>query len=496
MRAAAFFLGLAEADRAVELGRQALTCSHAFEPYSAFQRLAKADAFDDQTASMAVTPKAIVAFLQEVGIAADHSAVETVVNLYSSKMAGFLDFEDFLRLVLSREASDARFEAAKREVPQDQAISPEAEFLLGRLLNRLGDQFRRIKTDPETQALLSDPTSIFSNLSSRNLDFSGLQTFFKQAGLSIPDKDILSVLRLIDINDDGVVDRAELEYFLSILDVRQNSSTRESLAGKVRMKARVAEASQVSRQRVQATREEVRAMIQTGPTIVRREEYTIGQRRTDWRQEEIRGSREDPLLRRHERTIDREVRRATPDRGVSRSTGSLAKRPWREEIRREERPRPIETTNFARTEVFTPLSRPPTRTEDDFFYGGFRALKPLYPEEPKQDYRRTSAMNTNSRETHSIKKSQIDDDQINESPLVNHVRTPKKTVTLTEERRVLYSRENLTRPNREASLSKSANRRIKESIRTEEVIRQMGDTNGSKFDSGKPQTRPQYFGAK
>ena len=205
LKVASFLLNFAELDRMIELNRQTLTCFRGFEPYCAFQRLVQGS-----SNSMAITPGSLDQFTRDVSMAVDFSSLETIVNMYSSKLAGFLDFEDFLRLVLAREASDARFEAARREVPNDVVVCIEIEYMLGRLILKLADFFRKLKVDPETQTMLADTSTLFSMLGGRTIDYASLQTFFKTTGLVVSDKDILAILRLIDINDDGVIDRAEL----------------------------------------------------------------------------------------------------------------------------------------------------------------------------------------------------------------------------------------------------------------------------------------------
>lgn len=494
LKLAGFLLNFAELDRAIELNRQALTCCKGFEPYSAFQRLAQ---YSD--IPMSITPGAMEEFLRDVGINSDHSSLETIVNVYSSKLSGFLDFEDFLRLVLSREASDARFEAAKREVPQEVATSSEIEYFLGRLIQKLGENFRRLKVDPETQTLLADPSSIVSSLVSRQLDFSGLQNFFKQNGVSVPDKDVLAVLRLIDINDDGVVDRAELEYFLSVINVRHHGGNiRESLAAKIKVKARVSEAEELGMKRTREAREELRALTQTYSSKNSKGDRS---RKTSNFFNETRELREvekisrnvEPTFQRYERTYVREERKESPPRSVSKSVEAIARerRAKRDEAKREttNSNQLIETPVASRTQIFPPRVRQPHHNDEDFFVSNFRALKPLHPpEEQKHEYKRPSALNTVSKETYSVKRSIVEEEKAMESPFLLNTRTPTKSIIKTEERRTLQSKENRRRPDRDASLSKSANRIIKESIRTEEVIRRPRDTGytDTKSENYKP----------
>lgn len=234
LRVAGFLLNFAECERMIEVTRQAITCMRGFEPYSTFQRLV---AVDDNP--MAITPSSIDAFMRDMAVTADRSSIEMLVSMFSSKLTGILDFEDFLRLSLSREASSARFEAARREVPLDSEVSAEIEYLLSRLIAKLCDFFRKLRTDSETQTLIGESSSIFGMIGSRNLDFNTLSNFFKSLSLHINDKDIVSILRMIDINDDGIIDRAEFDYFISLVNVRnQDTGKREALSQKIKTKVR------------------------------------------------------------------------------------------------------------------------------------------------------------------------------------------------------------------------------------------------------------------
>lgn len=250
LRLASFLLNFAECERMIEVTRQVLTCLKGFEPYSAFQRIVQID-----NQPMAITPNSLDSFMRDMTAPIDHSSAETLIFIYSSKLAGFLDFEDFLRLVLSREATAARFEAARREVPADIDQPPEVDYLLTRLISRLCDFFRKIKTDSEVQTLLSESSSLFGLLANRNLDFNSLQNFFKSLNMVVNEKDVLAILRLIDINDDGIIDKAEFEYFLSLINVRQQN--REALSQKVLAKTR-SEKGEISELKTSNRRENIR----------------------------------------------------------------------------------------------------------------------------------------------------------------------------------------------------------------------------------------------
>lgn len=485
LKVASFLLNFAELDRMIELNRQTLTCFRGFEPYCAFQRLVQGS-----SNSMAITPGSLDQFTRDVSMAVDFSSLETIVNMYSSKLAGFLDFEDFLRLVLAREASDARFEAARREVPNDVVVCIEIEYMLGRLILKLADFFRKLKVDPETQTLLADTSTLFSMLGGRTIDYASLQTFFKTTGLVVSDKDILAILRLIDINDDGVIDRAEFDYFISLINVRHNGGTsRDLLAQKVRGKTKsvVVEAeSPISRPRyaretreVREVREEVKSptsSIQSRMERPRRSNFV-----QDPKPDEKKPEREQGYQK-IERTYYREEKKeVSPPRSLSKSVGTIARerKIKREEVKKEEvrtYTQPDIPAEISRSYAnFTPKTRQSDKPSEDLFVSGFHALKPYgQTDELRLDNRRPSAVTDRKNETYSFKRTVIEEKE-RDSPKT-HARTPTKSSKPEEEKQPIYTREHIRRVERDLSNSKGNATRIQESIRTQEVVRPSRDT--------------------
>lgn len=51
------------------------------------------------------------------------------------------------------------------------------------------------------------------------LDFGSMAQFFEGSHLKMQDSDIISILRLIDINDDGKIDEDEFNHFISIFKI-------------------------------------------------------------------------------------------------------------------------------------------------------------------------------------------------------------------------------------------------------------------------------------
>lgn len=478
LKFAGLLLSFAELDRMIEISRQALTCFRGFEPYSAFQRLVRSS-----TNPMGVTPGSLDTFMRETGFNADLSSLETVVHLYSARLAGLLDFEDFLRMVLSREASDARFEAAKRAVP-DAEICPEIEYLLARLLSKLSDSIRRLKVDSDTQMMLNDSSNLFSLLGGRQqLDFSILQAFFKGLGLVVKDSDVLAVLRIVDINDDGVIDRSEFEFFISLFNVRNHSNaTRETLASKIKLKSKTGDLEPgLSRSRARETRDEFRTLSfkESKASLVERPERerlrksNVAFENKESKDLDRTGNRAEPTYQRYERTYYREEKVESPSRSVSKSVGTFAKE---RRVKREENKHRATAESFN----YTPLARQNRTGEEDFSNVAFRALKPLNQDDDgRQDHRISTGLSGLKTDAYSYKRSVVEDKLESSIP---RARNPTKTSTPVQERRSQYTRDNLRRNDRDLSASKGGNPRIKESLRVEEVVRSSRDYPGTSDD--------------
>lgn len=56
-----------------------------------------------------------------------------------------------------------------------------------------------------------------------SLDFGNIAQFFETSDLKMRDSDMISILRLIDINDDGMIDEDEFNYFISIFKIVEPS---------------------------------------------------------------------------------------------------------------------------------------------------------------------------------------------------------------------------------------------------------------------------------
>lgn len=222
LKIAGFFLTLAEWDRSLEVTRQILNGIDAFEPYAAFLRIAQS--------TRAITVDLVENFLRDNSQRASTKELDIVLRLYDTKFSNALDFEDFLKMTLARDNPKSRFEAAAtREtyaVGENQRLAEEIEYTLSRFFTKACELSSRLRAEVEGQQGINEK-DIFSQLSighNGNLDFKVLKQFFEELKIVPKDSEIISILRAIDINDDGIIDRTELEYFISMFSIKGPSS--------------------------------------------------------------------------------------------------------------------------------------------------------------------------------------------------------------------------------------------------------------------------------
>ena len=217
LRLSTFFLTLAEWDRHIEVIRQVLNSIEDFEPYAAFLRLTN-------SSGNPITTTTLLQFLKDNRFEGSKSGLRLMIRMFDTRFDDSLDFEDFLKMILSRDNPHNRFSAATRpvyDVSTGENLSAELEYHLARFFVKGGDFLGRVIKDSETKLILSE-MNLFERVVGETrpefLDFGGLAEFLKSSGIKPRDSEIISILRLIDVNDDGVVNKLEFIFFLNLFN--------------------------------------------------------------------------------------------------------------------------------------------------------------------------------------------------------------------------------------------------------------------------------------
>jgi Ca2+-binding EF-hand superfamily protein len=78
-------------------------------------------------------------------------------------------------------------------------------------------------SDPETHLILTQ-TNLFREIDTRNtshMDFHNLKSFFEESKIKPRDSEIISILRIIDINDDGKINSNEFNFFIELFSGKE-----------------------------------------------------------------------------------------------------------------------------------------------------------------------------------------------------------------------------------------------------------------------------------
>lgn len=110
IRISSFFMNLVELNQLIEINRQFLNSMHGFEPYAAYLRLCKPPKVDfigcdhvlaRERQLKGITAQHLADFLKENGFEVSYASLKNVIMIFDASLEGKLDFEDFLKMVLS-----------------------------------------------------------------------------------------------------------------------------------------------------------------------------------------------------------------------------------------------------------------------------------------------------------------------------------------------------------------------------------------------------------
>lgn len=222
-----FIMKVCSLERYIEIKRQMLCDKDDFEPYVAFQRLAR-------NGQNGISSANVMQFLSENLIDMSLAKCRLILNHYDSDQDGLLSYKEFLELVLPKEHPELRAFVTQREcydINSEEYLSYETEAAMAVLFALEIDLFDSARTQKEhLDKMELDGHSIVQIIdgnSEGNLNFNNIQEYLNDSGIMAYDSEIINFLRRVDRDDDGVILGEEFVKFLAKFN-RENMTPKKS----------------------------------------------------------------------------------------------------------------------------------------------------------------------------------------------------------------------------------------------------------------------------
>ena len=238
-----FVINICMKERFIELKRQLLCDNSDFEPYLAYSRLTR-------DSKEGITAGCIYSYLNENSIQTNLKRCQVLVNHYSAVSDGnILGYKSFLEIVLPKENPELRAFVTQREtydISQDEYLCYDTELSLAELLDYEIKLFEDLHDEKKRLDDLNlDAQQIIDNIdygcNTKNINFNNLRKYLNECGVLPYDSEIISLLRRIDRDDDGVLILTEFKKFLERFDQKipdseshQESTTSRRLSRKMK----------------------------------------------------------------------------------------------------------------------------------------------------------------------------------------------------------------------------------------------------------------------
>jgi len=201
---------LSNGEKDIEISRQVLAERSAFEPYTAFKRLTR-------LATGSLTVYQVVDFLRENSFHVLEKDVRNVFRLYSTSADGRLSYTDFLEVVLPRTNSVLRTICTQRDsyyVADDEVLLYEVEHGLAKIFDKEVALSRKVELLKEDLVSRHDFSlrgtyEALVEAGDGRVDYEAFYSFLQKNSIPVIEKDILALLRRVDVDRDGRVTFSE-----------------------------------------------------------------------------------------------------------------------------------------------------------------------------------------------------------------------------------------------------------------------------------------------
>eukprot|EP00347_Sterkiella_histriomuscorum_P013646 403363918 len=234
-----YLLTIAKGEKSIEKQRQKLALINKFEPYAAFMRI-------DRDQDGFVNSVEIIKFLRENNVEeATEADCFLIVKYFDSDDDGFLNYQDFLQMLMPCDDQNLRAALAQRPnyaVSTNQYLGREIEAELTKLFekeiafNRVTEEIRQ-RMDSSKQF---DYEKAFNSVDDWNygyIDRRNLKSFLKKHGYIAKNEEVMAIIRRMDLDADARLSKRE---FISSLQpeepyskvMKRSASKRRSLSNK------------------------------------------------------------------------------------------------------------------------------------------------------------------------------------------------------------------------------------------------------------------------
>lgn len=215
MQIAYFFHSLAEFQNEVDHLRVNISLVESYDPFVIFNYL------KDQEKN-GITIDSIAKILKKQKLQFNSCALKLCINLFDTRFSEALDFEDFLKMFITKNDIKKFFDISKStpliDLFKSERIQPQLEYAINRFLIIIIRKLSEIISNKETKSAIED-IHLFRKIDidrKGKLSFSKLSDYCKKSRAPLADNDILGVLRILDINDDGIVNQNDFNFFLDL----------------------------------------------------------------------------------------------------------------------------------------------------------------------------------------------------------------------------------------------------------------------------------------
>mmetsp|Transcript_6070 Transcript_6070/g.6670 ORF Transcript_6070/g.6670 Transcript_6070/m.6670 type:complete len:547 (+) Transcript_6070:46-1686(+) len=203
-----YLKSVAEAENSVEITRLVLAEKKEFKPYSAFTCL-------DADNKGYLSPRDLLEFMEELGLAPYESQIRSYFDLYDSNDDSRLSYSDFKNAVLPATDSYLREAALTRPTYRsDSPLSYAASWALARVLEKEIESSKTLdyKNRCMTDRYDWDVHTAFRNIDRERfgyIDPEAIRNFFDDVGSVITNKEMDALFRRADKDCDGRIDFSE-----------------------------------------------------------------------------------------------------------------------------------------------------------------------------------------------------------------------------------------------------------------------------------------------